>query len=78
MLRMRQLTPEFVQQYLGNSPETVRLRRTVSSTAQALMRSKFKCEDMPDFHKSVTQLLRAAYPPWYRSLFMNLTLVPLQ
>ena len=68
------MTPEFVWKFLGSSPSAVQLRRAAGLRAKRLMETQFRCEDMIDFRHSVDVLLEAAYPPWYKHLFVNFTL----
>lgn len=70
-----QMTPEFVLRYLGVSQAAEHVRRAAGLRAKRLMQTKFKCEDMADFQNSITMLLQAAYPPWYKLLFVNGTLL---
>jgi hypothetical protein len=38
------------------------------------MQQDFACERLPAFVQSVTTVLDAAYPPWFKDLFFSPTL----
>jgi hypothetical protein len=71
--RCLQLSPDFLLQYLGNSPEAIRRRAQVAAAAQASMRSKFACHRLPAFLRAVHSVMDRAYPAWYKDLFFSET-----
>ena len=68
-----QLTASDLQPYLGDSPRAVAARKAMGDVARARMQQDFACERLPAFVQSVTTVLDAAYPPWFKDLFFSPT-----
>ncbi len=68
--------PEDVAKYVG--PEHAAVRKAMSRTARALMRSKRRCEALPEAAAGFRALANASYPRWFTASFLAVPQTPAQ